>query len=69
MYPDGSKYEGEWSRGVRCGTGTYHYPNGDWYEGGWKDDLKDGHGIYYNKHTDTKHSGKTIPTPEHSTTN
>ena len=57
IYPDGSKYEGQWKAGNRCGQGKYLYANGDWYKGNWKDNLKDGKGVYYHKQTDSQFMG------------
>lgn len=57
IYPDGSKYEGEWKSGIRDGLGKYTYANGDWYDGSWKHNTKDGHGVYYHRQTDTKYKG------------
>ena len=44
FYPDGSRYEGLWSEGVRCGRGTLYSPNGDTYTGEWAQDKQNGLG-------------------------
>lgn len=44
FYPDGSRYEGLWSEGVRCGRGTLYSPNGDSYTGEWALDKQNGFG-------------------------
>lgn len=38
------RYEGEFSKGVPDGTGTYTWENGSFYEGQFKNGLKDGKG-------------------------
>ena len=40
------RYEGEYSRGLKEGTGTFIYPDGSQYEGEWKRGIRDGHGKY-----------------------
>lgn len=35
LYPDGSRYEGDWRHDLKQGFGAYYYPNGDIYEGAW----------------------------------
>ena len=47
VWPDQSKYEGEWKDDARDGKGTFYYVNGDKYVGDWKDDVQHGKGIYY----------------------
>jgi hypothetical protein len=51
-YPDGSKYEGEFSKGKIHGKGTFFYPNGDKYVGSFHDNVAHGKGIIY--HSDGK---------------
>ena len=58
MYPDGSKYVGQWKEGMKNGRGVYDYANGDKYEGGWLDDAKHGNGVYYYNATGSKFYGK-----------
>ena len=46
-WADGRKYEGEWKRGKRHGTGKYTYSRestGDNYSGDWLDDKRSGFG-------------------------
>ena len=47
VWPDKSKYEGQWKDDMRDGKGTFVYVNGDKYVGDWKADVQDGKGIYY----------------------
>ena len=46
IYPDGSKYEGNWLEGMKDGEGKYTYINGDTYEGKWENGVKHGVGCY-----------------------
>ncbi len=45
-YDDGSRYVGDFARGLRNGEGTYTYANGDRYVGAWLDGDMHGHGVY-----------------------
>ena len=54
IYPDGSKYVGQWKEGMKSGRGVYDYANGDRYEGGWLEDAKHGDGVYYYNETGSK---------------
>ncbi|CDW81172.1 morn repeat protein [Stylonychia lemnae] len=47
IWPDGSKYVGQWSRGKAGGYGRFILADGDVYEGEWRDDKAHGYGIYY----------------------
>lgn len=47
MYPDGSKYIGQWRNGKRHGCGTFVYANGGRFEGQWRDDKREGSGTLY----------------------
>lgn len=49
IYPDGSKYEGEWKDVFKHGQGTYTFSNGDTYVGEWKYNNKDGIGTLTQK--------------------
>jgi len=51
VWPDNSKYTGDFVAGQRHGKGTMVYENGDKYEGQWADDLRHGEGIYYDSQT------------------
>ena len=42
IYPDGSKYEGNWQDDLRNGHGKYTYVNGDTYEGEWNNHVRHG---------------------------
>eukprot|EP00602_Paraphysomonas_sp_CaronLab_P006451 CAMPEP_0185032496 /NCGR_PEP_ID=MMETSP1103-20130426/20622_1 /TAXON_ID=36769 /ORGANISM="Paraphysomonas bandaiensis, Strain Caron Lab Isolate" /LENGTH=1099 /DNA_ID=CAMNT_0027568421 /DNA_START=119 /DNA_END=3418 /DNA_ORIENTATION=+ len=45
VYPDNSKYDGEWKDTKRSGTGIMTWPNGDTYEGEWLDNMLHGKGV------------------------
>eukprot|EP01102_Stenamoeba_stenopodia_P022797 TRINITY_DN9637_c0_g1_i1.p1 TRINITY_DN9637_c0_g1~~TRINITY_DN9637_c0_g1_i1.p1 ORF type:complete len:836 (-),score=143.68 TRINITY_DN9637_c0_g1_i1:1086-3593(-) len=45
VWPDGSRYIGDWFQGKRQGTGSQSYANGSSYEGEWKDDMRQGWGV------------------------
>lgn len=47
IYPDGSKYEGDWRHDLKQGFGAYYYPNGDIYEGAWFNGKRHGLGTYF----------------------
>lgn len=42
IYPDGSKYEGNWQDDLRNGHGKYTYVNGDVYDGEWNNHVRHG---------------------------
>ena len=44
IWPDGTKYVGEWKEGVVNGQGTYTRTDGKKYEGIWKDYTLDSMG-------------------------
>ncbi|AGO84852.1 Morn repeat domain containing protein [Pandoravirus salinus] len=44
MWPDGSRYDGEFERGKSHGYGTVVHASGTIYEGEWRDDKEHGHG-------------------------
>ena len=56
LWPDGTKYEGEFVNGKMEGKGTKEWPNGNRYEGLWKNDVQHGPGIFFSKKT-----GKETP--------
>lgn len=58
LYPDGSKYEGDWVEDQRCGQGKYFYINADVYEGEWFNNVRHGHGSYTYAETGTKFVGQ-----------
>lgn len=37
-------YEGQFSKGLPDGNGTYRWSNGDYYEGQWQDGMREGEG-------------------------
>ena len=45
QYTNGDKYDGDFAKGRRHGTGTMVYQNSDVYEGQWCENQK--HGNYY----------------------
>lgn len=47
LYPDGSRYEGDWRHDLKHGFGAYYYPNGDIYEGAWFKGRRHGLGTYF----------------------
>jgi hypothetical protein len=47
VYPDGSKYVGNWVNDEKQGFGTYYYVNGDIYEGDWYENKRHGQGKKY----------------------
>ena len=40
IYPNGSKYIGEWKNGKMDGQGTFNFPSGNKYVGKYKDGNK-----------------------------
>ena len=44
VWPNGSRYEGDWKDGYMDGLGDYVSSNGNSYYGGWKDGKRDGKG-------------------------
>ena len=46
VWPDGAKYEGEWSQNKANGTGKFWHADGDVYEGRWEEDKANGFGVY-----------------------
>mmetsp|Transcript_18136 Transcript_18136/g.30986 ORF Transcript_18136/g.30986 Transcript_18136/m.30986 type:complete len:92 (-) Transcript_18136:125-400(-) len=47
MWPDQSKYEGDFVQGKMHGQGVRHYPNGNIYKGEWVEDKPHGEGTIY----------------------
>eukprot|EP00347_Sterkiella_histriomuscorum_P008950 403343115 len=47
IWPDGSKYVGQWLRSKANAYGRFILADGDVYEGEWKDDKAHGYGIYH----------------------
>ena len=46
VWPDGSKYEGQWYQDTACGKGKLIHADGDIYEGEWFNDKAHGYGVY-----------------------
>jgi hypothetical protein len=46
MWPDGSKYTGEWKEDKAFGKGKLAHEDGDEYEGEWENDMANGYGTY-----------------------
>jgi hypothetical protein len=46
LWPDGSKYIGQWSEGKASGFGRFILADGDCYEGDWLADKAHGEGTY-----------------------
>jgi hypothetical protein len=46
-YPDGSKYEGQFSKGKIHGWGTFYYTSGDKYVGTFKENVANGKGTIF----------------------
>ena len=42
IYPDGERYESNFSNGEYCGKGTWYYLNGDRLEGIWSKGYRNG---------------------------
>lgn len=60
IYPDGSRYEGDWKNDLKQGFGAYYYPNGDIYEGAWFKGKRHGLGTYFYAETQTKFMGTWV---------
>ncbi len=54
LYRDGSRYYGQFVKGLPQGAGMVYYPNGDRFEGEWKNHAPNGQGVMYYK------SGKVL---------
>lgn len=52
-WPDGTKYEGQFTNGKQEGRGIKTWPNGNTYEGLWKNNLQHGNGQFYSAKHDT----------------
>lgn len=58
-YPDGSKYEGNFTNGKFEGHGAYYFSNGDKYVGQFKENYPDGQGARFPKdHPDQPETGE-----------
>jgi len=57
VWPDNTRYEGEWRNDKAEGRGKLFHSDGDVYTGEWKQDKTDGHGEYV--HADgTRYEGQ-----------
>lgn len=46
IWPNGSRYQGEFSNGRIEGTGAFYWPDGSSFRGEWHEDLPQGKGIF-----------------------
>ncbi len=46
VFPDGSRYTGEWDGHKRHGIGKQVWQNGAYYDGSWVNDKKHGYGLF-----------------------
>lgn len=46
VYPDGSRYEGQWSLGLPHGEGKLELHCGEWYKGTFDKGLFEGLGVW-----------------------
>ena len=78
VYPDGSKYSGQWERGIRHGIGTYimilqvpsllgeGVDDVEWsYTGAWKDDVRTGQGKEFDPRTGETYTGEFVKNARH----
>ncbi len=49
VYRDGSRYYGQFVKGLPQGAGMVYYPNGDRFEGEWRNNAPNGRGVMYYK--------------------
>ena len=57
IWPDNSKYEGDWLFGYACGDGTFHYAvENDFYKGKFYNNKCNGFGEFKNRN-DAKYIG------------
>ena len=64
IWPDGSKYEGEWLNNKTNKYGRLIHADGDVYEGNWLNDKASGHGIYIHSNG-TKYEGNWLEDQQH----
>ena len=60
VYADGSKYEGQFVQGKKCGHGTRFFSSGDHYIGQFRDNMMNGTGIYYSVAQQNKRQGEWL---------
>ena len=58
VWPDQSKYEGEFKQGKIEGKGKKDFSNGNRFIGDWKNDVMHGSGVWYNIKDQTKRQGE-----------
>jgi hypothetical protein len=54
IWPDHSRYEGEFKSGKIEGQGKKEFTNGNKYVGDWKSDAMHGHGVWHDIKNQTK---------------
>jgi hypothetical protein len=59
-YKNGSIYEGEWAKGMKCGIGKMTYASGNYYEGQWANNKRNGHGVMNWLTTEEKYEGNWV---------
>lgn len=57
-YPDGSKFEGNFTNGKFDGLGTFFFSNGDKYVGNFKENYPDGQGTRFVKESNIEEAGE-----------
>jgi hypothetical protein len=56
-YRNGSVYEGDWEKGMKCGQGKMTYNSGNFYDGTWKNNKRNGEGTMHWLTTNEKYTG------------
>lgn len=64
-WPDGSKYEGFWHKGLTNGKGRMTHANGDIYEGMWVADRANGFGVFIDVASEAKYEGYWVDDMQH----
>lgn len=60
LYPDGTRYIGDWRKDMKHGEGMYYYINGDTYQGAWYKNFRHGVGTYTYKSVNVSHYGSNL---------
>lgn len=58
VWPDQTRYEGQFKNGLIEGQGTKIFANGDRYVGTFKNDQMNGTGVWYSMADQTKRQGE-----------
>ena len=58
IWPDQSRFEGDFLNGKIEGRGTKYFSNGNKYIGQWKDDAMHGSGVWFSLKDQTKRQGQ-----------